>query len=70
METTQTNNQTSNKSSGLNFVEPKKVVVKDNSEYITLVLPNGMAVRKHFNFFKALMKVPYTPKSSSTEAAA
>lgn len=45
-----------------NFVEPKVYLSKDG-EFITLVLPGNQLVRKHVNYFKAIMKIPFIAKS-------
>ena len=43
------------------FAQPKAYLSKDG-EYLTLVLPGNMLVRKHVNWIKAILGVPYTPK--------
>ena len=54
---TQTNNQ------GF-FAQPRAFL---KGEYLTLVLPGNMIVRKHVNFYKAILGVPFTPKANIKE---
>ena len=44
------------------FVEPKVFLSKDKN-YITMFLPGNMAVRKHVNFFKSILGVPFEKKA-------
>ena len=44
------------------FADPKAYLSKD-SEYLTLVLPGNLLIRKHVNFFKSVMGLPFTPKA-------
>lgn len=55
METKNTNQQ--NQTKGV-FVEPKVYLSKDRN-YITLVLPGNILLRKPCNYFKAVMGLPY-----------
>ena len=43
------------------FAQPRAYLSKDG-EYLTLVLPGGMLVRKHRNFFLHILGVPYQKK--------
>jgi hypothetical protein len=43
------------------FAQPRAYLSK-NGEYLTLVLPGNMIVRKHVNFYKAILGVAFTPK--------
>lgn len=50
------------------FVQPRAYLSNDG-EYLTLVLPGNILVRKHVNFFKSVMGIPFTRKTQpSTEA--
>jgi hypothetical protein len=40
------------------YMEAKAYFNKDKT-YITLVLPNNIRVRKHVNFYKHLLEMPY-----------
>jgi len=40
-----------------------------DGEYLTLVLPGNMLVRKHVNFYKKLLGVPFTPKATLESVA-
>ena len=51
------------------FAQPRAYLSKDG-EYLTLVLPGNMIVRKHVNFFKAILGVPFTRKTKQADAAA
>jgi hypothetical protein len=55
VETKNTNHQ--NQTRGV-FVEPKVYLSKDRN-YITLVLPGNILVRKPCNYFKAIMGLPW-----------
>ena len=58
METNKTTNRNqSNQSKGV-FVEPKVYLSKDRN-YITIVLPGNLLVRKPCNYFKAIMGLPF-----------
>ena len=48
------------------FVEPK---VFKKGDYITLALPGNLLVRKHVNYFKQILGVPFVPvpKASATQ---
>ena len=50
----------------LQYIEPKAFLSR-NGEYISLLLPNGMIIRKHINFFKKIMGVPFVPKPKDPE---
>ena len=44
------------------FADPRAYLSKDG-EYLTLVLPGNLIVRKHVNFYKSVMGLPFTPKA-------
>lgn len=69
METNKNSNevQTNQPAQGF-YAQPKAFLSKDG-EYLTLVLPGDMKVRKHVNFFKAILGVPYTPKPKAVKTA-
>lgn len=46
------------------YAQPRAYLSKDG-EYLTLVLPGNMIIRKHVNFFKAILGVPYVRKTKS-----
>ena len=46
------------------YAEPQAYISQDG-EYLTLVLPGNLAVRKHVNFFKSVLGVPFIPKAKS-----
>lgn len=53
------------------FEEPKVRLSKDG-QYLTLILPNSVRVRKHVNYFKAILGISFVAKReqiASTEAA-
>ncbi|MGE4233113.1 MAG: hypothetical protein AB7F43_07270 [Bacteriovoracia bacterium] len=58
---TQNQNGAQGNSQGF-FAQPRAYLSKDG-EYLTLVLPGNMIVRKHVNFFKAVLGIPFTPKA-------
>jgi hypothetical protein len=59
MEQNQTNNQTTREGF---YVEPRAYLSRDG-EYLTLVLPGNIIVRKHVNYYKQILGIVYTPKS-------
>lgn len=48
------------------FADPKAYLSKDG-QYLSLVLPGNLIVRKHVNFFKAVMGLPFTPKVKASK---
>ncbi len=46
-----------------NIVEPLVNLSRDG-QYIHHYLPDGKLVRKHINFYKAILGVPFTKKAS------
>ena len=44
------------------FANPRAYLSKD-SEYLTLVLPGNLLIRKHINFYKRILGIPFTPKA-------
>ena len=51
------------------FADPRAYLSRDG-EYLTIVLPGNMRVRKHRNWWLAILKVPFMPKmNSATEAS-
>ena len=49
------------------FADPKAYLSKDG-EYLSLVLPGNLVVRKHVNYFKSVMGLPFTPKAQAKVA--
>ena len=49
------------------FANPRAYLSKDG-EYLSLVLPGNLVVRKHVNFFKSVMGLPFTPKAKAKSA--
>ena len=47
------------------FYAQPRVYLSRDGEYVVHVLPGNMIVRKHVNFYKAILGVPYTPKSKA-----
>ena len=43
------------------YIQPKCYLSKDG-EYLNMLLPGNMVVRKHVNYFKQIFGVVYTPK--------
>jgi hypothetical protein len=68
MKTTNNNQQVQN-TSNLIFVQPKSVRVKN--DYLLIQLEDGKMIRKHINYFKQILGVPFTPvpKDATQEAA-
>lgn len=65
-------NQQAQNTSNLIFITPKSVRV--NKDYLVIRLEDGRVIRKHVNYFKQILGVPYTPvapkeESQSEEAA-
>ena len=63
--------QNKNKSQSYNvgfYIQPRTYLNKDG-EYLTLILPGNMIVRKHVNYFKAILGVGYTPKAIAKSVA-
>lgn len=69
METNQAKTETTNSGNQGFYAQPRAYLSKDG-EYLTLVLPGNMIVRKHVNFFKAILGVPFTPKVKKEGAVA
>jgi len=55
---TKNSNQNPDNQNRAVFVEPK-VYLSKNRNYITLVLPGNILVRKPCNYFKAVMGLPW-----------
>jgi hypothetical protein len=53
-----------NNSTQSSFVQPRVALSKDG-QYLLHFLP-GLIVRKHINFYKAILGVPYTPKAANS----
>lgn len=51
------------------FFGKVRAFLSQDGEYLTIVLPGNMLVRKHVNFFKAILGVPYKPKAQANEPA-
>lgn len=62
METTQKQSQ-KDKNQAV-FADPRAYLSKDG-EYLTLVLPGNLLIRKHTNFYKRILGIPFTPKARS-----
>ena len=50
------------------YIQPRAYLSKDG-EYLTLVLPGNMVVRKHVNYFKAILGVEFNPKVNAKSVA-
>ena len=59
--------QVGNQNQGF-FAQPRAFLSKDG-EYLTLVLPGNMLVRKHVNFYKKLLGVAFIPKTPEASVA-
>lgn len=59
--------QANNQNQGF-FAQPRAFLSKDG-EYLTLVLPGNMLVRKHVNFYKKLLGVRFIAKTSEASVA-
>ena len=63
---TQTNesnqNQEVNQTQGF-YAQPRAYLSKDG-QYLTLVLPGDMRIRKSVNWFKKILGVPFIPKGA------
>lgn len=55
------NESRTNKAPMSQFIEPRAFLSRDG-EYVTLVLPGNLLIRKHVHFFKKVMGIPFTPK--------
>ena len=64
METKQKNSQS--KKTQRSFADPKAYLSKDG-EWLSLVLPDNVIVRKHVNYFKSVMGLPFTPKAKASK---
>jgi len=51
------------------FLSDIRAYVSSDGEYLTLVLPGNMRVRKHRNFYLALLGVAFVPKAAQRAAA-
>ena len=63
---TTTETQNANQSQGF-YAQPRVFLTKDG-EYLVHLLPGNMVVKKHVNFYKAILTVPFTPKARRAEA--
>lgn len=50
------------------YVEPRAFLSRDG-QYLTLVLPGNLLVRKHVNFFKKMMGIPFSPKNVTSPSS-
>jgi hypothetical protein len=67
METNQTEtSQDQGKAQGF-YAQPQAYLSRDK-QYLTLVLPRNMIVRKHVNFFKAVMDLPFERRTREANA--
>ena len=67
METNKNTTQNSSQQGQRFYAEPHIYISKDG-EYLTLVLPGNIAVRKHVNYFKSILGVPFVPKAKAAAA--
>ena len=58
--------QSKSKNNQAVFADPRAYLSKDR-EYLTLVLPNNVLIRKHVNYFKAIMEIPFTSKAKANQ---
>ena len=49
------------------FEEPSVRLSKDG-QYLTLILSNNVRVRKHVNYFKAILGIPFTPRQKELKS--
>lgn len=47
-----------------------RAYLSKDGEYLITELPGNMRVVKHVNFYKAVLKVPFTPKVRDTQEEA
>lgn len=55
--------QTQGNNQNQGFIADVRAYLSKDGEYLTLVLPGNMRVRKHVNFLKKILGVPFTPKA-------
>ena len=68
METNQTaSSQDQGKMQGF-YAQPRAYLSRDK-QYLTLILPGNMLVRKHVNFFKAVMGLPFEKQVREADAS-
>ena len=46
------------------FIADLRAYLSADGEYLNLVLPGNMRVRKHKNFFLSILGVPFVPKAA------
>ena len=61
-----TQEQSQNRNQGF-FAEPRVFLSRDG-EHLVIALPGNMLVRKHVNFYKKILGVPFTPKATTRNA--
>ena len=49
------------------FINDVRVSLSKDKQYVLIFLPGNQVVRKHVNFLKAAMKLPYTKKTAVNE---
>ncbi len=55
----------SNNAQTQGFQAPIRAYLSKDGQYLTHVLPGGMRITKHVNFYKAILGVTFTPKTKS-----
>ena len=68
METNQ-NNSTQDQGKATGFYAQPRAYLSRDKQYLTLVLPGNMLVRKHVNFFKAVMGLPFERQVREADAS-
>jgi hypothetical protein len=50
------------------YIDNTKAFVSRDGEYLTHVLPGNVRIRKHVNYYKALLQIPFVPKKAEVSA--
>lgn len=58
--------QTETNATKITFVQPKSVRVKN--DYLVIRMEDGKVIRKHVNYFKQILGVPFTPVTPKKES--
>lgn len=58
-------NQQAQNTTNLIFIAPKSVRVQ--KDYLVIRLEDGRVIRKHVNYFKQILGIPYTPVAPKDE---
>ena len=61
MNTKKNESQGQNENTSQGFYAQPRAFLSKNGEYLTLALPGNMYIRKHVNWFKAILGVAYSP---------